>query len=343
MMLLSEVCEMTGLTRRAIQEYENYSREIAIKPTKKNKYGYLLYGEEEVQRLWQLRFLRELGYSKEKIADFFEETENDMSLCLEETVRKLEIKLKEIQKLIDVANFMMVGGFGPELFCVGPLKADNLKFDEAMDIVEEVAHLTCLEDDEIVLGDFTPEEEDELEKLLDKLVGYSDKEVSSPQVQQIIKEIHNTMSRGVSESVFCFLAITNMFSNKMDVAVIIDELYGPGKAEFVHRACLYYCDNNMENDTDRQLEDALDNIVELALQKKSTGSKEVQKEVARIYDFFDKMNIVNAKGKMAMMKNFSSFVGSKTYRRIYDKGREKGLAWFLSRSIEIYCDNKEVA
>ena len=35
MMLLSEICEMTGVTRRAIQEYENYSREIAIKPTKK--------------------------------------------------------------------------------------------------------------------------------------------------------------------------------------------------------------------------------------------------------------------------------------------------------------------
>lgn len=343
-MLLSEVCKMTGLTRRAIQEYENYPREIAIKPTQKNKYGYLLYGEEEVQRLLQLRFLRELGYNKEKIADFFEETDNDMSLCLGETVKKLEIKIKEIQKLIDIANFMIGGGFGPELFYVGPFKTEDMKFDDAMDMIEEVAHITCFEDDEIVINDFTSDEEKIIDELLEKLVGYSEKEKpSSPAIQEIIKEIHNAMSRSISESVICFSVIANMFSNKMEVAVAFDDLYGSGKAEYVHRACMYYCDNNIDNETDRQLLDAVNNIVELAFQKKSLGSNEVQKEVAKIYEFFDKMNILNAKGKMLMMKNSSAFLGSETYKRIYDQGRERGLAWFVSRSIEIYCDKKAAA
>lgn len=57
---LHEVEKIVGLNRRVIQEYE--SKGVAIKPTHKNKYGYLLYDTPEIERLWQLKFYRELGY-----------------------------------------------------------------------------------------------------------------------------------------------------------------------------------------------------------------------------------------------------------------------------------------
>lgn len=62
---LKEVSEETGLSRRMIQEYEKAPtsekykkygyKPLAIKPEKVDKYGHLLYGTREVERLWQLR------------------------------------------------------------------------------------------------------------------------------------------------------------------------------------------------------------------------------------------------------------------------------------------------
>lgn len=62
---LSEVEKIVGLKRRAIQEYED--KGLAIKPNHKNKYGYLLYDTPEIERLWQLKFYKEIGYNMTQI------------------------------------------------------------------------------------------------------------------------------------------------------------------------------------------------------------------------------------------------------------------------------------
>ena len=51
-MSLSEVCKMYGFTRRVIQGYE---KEGLIKHSGRNKYGYLLYSEDEVKKISELR------------------------------------------------------------------------------------------------------------------------------------------------------------------------------------------------------------------------------------------------------------------------------------------------
>ena len=66
-MTLNQVAEITGMTRRVIQEYEKYG--LSETPTERNKYGHLLYNEAQVERLWQIRFYRELGYDKKKIEE----------------------------------------------------------------------------------------------------------------------------------------------------------------------------------------------------------------------------------------------------------------------------------
>ncbi len=57
---LSQVEKIVGMSRRTIQEYENSG--LAQKPTKKNKYGHLLYSEKDIHRLLELKLYKELGY-----------------------------------------------------------------------------------------------------------------------------------------------------------------------------------------------------------------------------------------------------------------------------------------
>ena len=78
---LNEVEKIVGLKRRAIQEYEDAG--LANKPTHKNKYGYLLYDTPEIERLWQLKFYKELGYNITKIKEIQEKGKKERKKNLE--------------------------------------------------------------------------------------------------------------------------------------------------------------------------------------------------------------------------------------------------------------------
>ena len=66
---LDQVCEIVGMTKRVISQYE--ANGCAIVPKHKNKYGHILYGEKEIQRLCQIRLYRELGYTSKQIKERF--------------------------------------------------------------------------------------------------------------------------------------------------------------------------------------------------------------------------------------------------------------------------------
>ena len=51
-MTLREVCDMVGVTRRMVQCYE---QEGLVASTDKNKYGYLLYDEEAVTLIQDIK------------------------------------------------------------------------------------------------------------------------------------------------------------------------------------------------------------------------------------------------------------------------------------------------
>ncbi len=59
-MTLREVCELVGVTRRAVQGYE---RVEMVRATGKNKYGYLLYDMHAVERIKRIKMYRDMGFS----------------------------------------------------------------------------------------------------------------------------------------------------------------------------------------------------------------------------------------------------------------------------------------
>lgn len=65
---IEEVQKIVGLSWRMIREFEKAG--LAQKPDKRNKYGYLLYEEKHIERLWQLRFCKELNYKKKEMKKY---------------------------------------------------------------------------------------------------------------------------------------------------------------------------------------------------------------------------------------------------------------------------------
>ena len=56
---LQEIHNTLGITRRAIQGYEEIG---LVRASDKNKYGYLLYGECEVRRIEKIKMYQEFGF-----------------------------------------------------------------------------------------------------------------------------------------------------------------------------------------------------------------------------------------------------------------------------------------
>ena len=63
---VKELADMAGVSTRTLRYYD----EIGIlKPVRKNSSGYRIYGPEEVDRLQQILFYRELGVDLKRIID----------------------------------------------------------------------------------------------------------------------------------------------------------------------------------------------------------------------------------------------------------------------------------
>ena len=100
---LKEICVELKISRRTVQWYENKG---LIKPTSKNKYGYLLFDDEAIARIALIRFGQSIGLTINEIGNFIdgsvdeikEQFTNQVTVLLREKAA-LEVQIKSIEKL----------------------------------------------------------------------------------------------------------------------------------------------------------------------------------------------------------------------------------------------------
>lgn len=95
--LLSEVCSDTGVSRRAIQGYEKAG---LITPSGKNKYGYLLYDSTTEDRIREIRFYQEIGFSIREISEFIDSPGPVQKEILQRKADELDCQLKQKKELL---------------------------------------------------------------------------------------------------------------------------------------------------------------------------------------------------------------------------------------------------
>ena len=340
MKTIYEVAKITGLSRRVIQEYENAG--LAIKPKNKNKYGHLLYDTEELERLWQLRFYKELGYDKTKIRSVMEDSVDDRQKEMERVIESLIEKREKIDNLIAIAQVMQETGI-----CFNSLKSivnedDNLCFDDIFNILGTAFNISqpTANRDYIFEDKLTEEDIDTATTLFEQVMKFceSGKDVCSEEVQKIIGSMHEIAANIFSRSILIFRWVTLCFAPDSEVAADIDTDYGEGKATYFYNALQYYCSINAGNEVDKELINAIENIEKLGKEKYRTDSKEVQLEVKKIHHFWNEINILSEKEKLDILRNTGELYGSKAYINAVDNGAKRGISWFISRAIQIYCD-----
>ena len=100
-MTIREIHKTYGVSRRAIQGYEKAG---LISSSGKNERGHLLYDESTQEKIIQIKFFQQTGFTIKEISNIINAPNNTLRAALEEQLEKLVEKKKNIEQLINQMN-----------------------------------------------------------------------------------------------------------------------------------------------------------------------------------------------------------------------------------------------
>lgn len=103
-MTLREICELTGVSRRAIQGYEKGG---LVFPIGRNKRGYLLYDENAMEKIKKIKLFQEMGFSIKEIQVLEQASDSELKIQLENRKNKLKTERGRIDNIICIMEEMI--------------------------------------------------------------------------------------------------------------------------------------------------------------------------------------------------------------------------------------------
>lgn len=303
------------------------------------------FDDKEIDMLWRIRFWKQLGYKNDTIRRLLAKGACCEKKTLSNTIQELERQRAELDNVIRVANLMKETGMTPNGVRFDMIYPVNISYDMLM---EQLG--ASLEDsyyiDEEEWDRLMPEHVfDEIMNCIEIIYELCDAHVSykSEQVQELVKTIHYKCEPVIAKSVVMFyVALKGILKNK-EIATEIKEERGVEKYKFLKQSIYWYCKENKGNEYDVKGLDSLDRIQDLALKRYCTNAPEIQAEVDNLYKWFQGIKVIKDEGGYEVLRRLSKvFVGEKYFKEV-DGGKPRGLAWFMSRALEIYCDNLKIA
>lgn len=98
---LQEICKLTAVSRRAVQGYEKAG---LVSSVDRNKYGHLLYGETEYERIAKIKLYQELRFSIKEIKLLIDAPNHIVKEALEKQIVTLKEEKVKTEKLIKIAE-----------------------------------------------------------------------------------------------------------------------------------------------------------------------------------------------------------------------------------------------
>ncbi|MGN1333753.1 MAG: MerR family transcriptional regulator [Anaerovoracaceae bacterium] len=106
-MMINEAAELAGVTVRTLHHYDKIG---LLSPAKSEGNGYRDYGEEELLRLQQILFLKEMDFPLEEIKEMLDAPGLDRSRMMEAQHDLLLKKKQRLEKIIALLEAEMRGG-----------------------------------------------------------------------------------------------------------------------------------------------------------------------------------------------------------------------------------------
>lgn len=274
-MTVGEVAKKIGITVRTLQYYD---KEGLLSPSSASEGGFRLYTEKELEKLWSILLLRELGYQLSDIKEIMDNPNFDMRNSIERHIEALTKKKERLENLIEYARTIKMMGIIPLTFNdYGDITFDefinnskiawnmstrsekseefNIPFDfERMQkFIEERLNQPekAWNDDEIVgivEGISNIVDVDKILVFHECLYDFTnliDKDVSSNEVQGRVKFLYYLINNflGFPLSLNGFSLYAQSFASGGDIGMMNAKHFGEETTDFIAKAIQFYCDS----------------------------------------------------------------------------------------------------
>lgn len=188
MKTVKEVCELTGLNRKLLHDYDH---EGIVKPSKYANYGtvdsggYKLYDEEAFVKLQQIAIFRKLRLSRSDIKRRIVDPSYDSNKLLEEQILMLKKEKEEIEDLIVVAEQLKMIG----------MKSSVLSYFAGIDMATIARNTKSWQNSTYYkeLCDIFDESSEEYDKendpIIEELFALEECEYNTPKAMDIVKRL----------------------------------------------------------------------------------------------------------------------------------------------------------
>lgn len=299
MKTVKQISELTGISIRTLQYYDQIG---LLSPKNKSEAGYRLYQEEDVDKLQQILFFRELDFPLKEIKAIMENPRFNKIEAYHKQKELLKEKYERMGRLITLLEKLEKGEK-----CMDSFKEFGLsEYFNALQVFQEnnkeeiikqwgsmeafqgmVEHMKQNEEkvaksaiqwygsvdkyteamkdnlshfsekvqkiEELKKNGYIQETTEKGKQLRDLLVKDMTKEVSSEQVQNIVKQmvsltIESAHIMGETMGDNYWEAIIHLYLQSEATIQAIDKLYTPGASVYIGKALQYYFDNQDKED-----------------------------------------------------------------------------------------------
>lgn len=261
---LSEVCRLIGVTRRALQGYDEIG---LLKHTDETPAGYWLYNDQALNKLVLIQIFVEIGYSRSHIKEILSKSDLDLkkecSVAIEALQHKKEkidqmIKFLEVNKEIlslpmsvtqPLENIDVKKVFHNASFSELTRKNMELLSKTAVPNKNELRQQIRLAVPLIKIGYLngedptSPEVQGLIETFLDAIIELDEEDDENIFLEEKEKIPDDIMRLIFAKSIS--LDADEFFANK-DFQELITLAYGEGAAEFMAKAIEVYCELHLD-------------------------------------------------------------------------------------------------
>ena len=90
---IEEVSKLSGISKRALQYYDDEG----LLRAKRSKENYRLYDENDMKKLWEILWYKEMGFQLREIKEIFAVPKKERSIYLEHRMKEIEGKIQNLE------------------------------------------------------------------------------------------------------------------------------------------------------------------------------------------------------------------------------------------------------
>lgn len=248
---IKEVADMVGVSVRTLHHYDQIG---ILKPKSVTAAGYRLYTDEDLERLQQVLFFKELEFNLQEIKEIIDNPNFDRKHALKthrelliEKKKRLDKIIKSVEKTIDSIE----GGIDMnkkemfEGFDMTEIETHKEKYAE--ETKEKYGDTDAYKESMKKTSKYTKEDWARIkamdEQIYEKIIANMDKGIADPEVQSAVAEKRQQITNNFYNcTIEIFRGLADLYVNDPRFTANIDK-NKEGLAKFLSEAMHYYCDS----------------------------------------------------------------------------------------------------